>query len=82
MSVVEFLRVSAGGMLDPDASATSPHSAAKYTTADARAYDADELDQGYLEGFVLAGRITYRMILLSAAGLYLFNQFTGHLRLD
>ncbi len=81
MSSIEFMRLSSGVILDPKASALSPRTAAQYFAKDTNSFELDEAEQGYLDAFVLAGRIIYRLILLSAAALYLFNQFFGHINL-
>ena len=81
MSAIDFMRMPSSVVLDPTASALSPIASAPYSAMDTTSLDSDESEREYLEAFVLAGRIIYRLILLSAAGLYLFNQFFGQIQL-
>ncbi len=81
MSSIDFMRMPSGVILDPKASALSPRTAAQYFAMDTNSLELDEAEQGYLDAFVLAGRIIYRLILVSAAALYLFNYFFGHFNL-
>lgn len=77
MLLFNALRLNSGVVLDPNASAFSLMPAAKYSEMKLMPPQSDDLEQAYLDAFVLAGRIIYRLVLLAAASLYLFNQLTA-----
>jgi hypothetical protein len=81
MSVASVLRMNSDMVLDPGVSSFSPMTAADYTAMKLNPVSSDDPEQAYLDAFVLGGRILYRLILLLAACLYLFNQFFGHIQL-
>ena len=81
MSVAYVLRMNSDMVLDPGASSFSPITAAEYSARKFSTAVSDDPEQAYLDTFVLGGRILYRLILLAAACLYLFNQFFGHVQL-
>lgn len=77
MALLDIFRSNSGVVLDPNASAFFPVSAAKYSEMKFMPPVSDDLEQAYLDAFVLGGRIIYRLVLLAAASLYLFNQLTA-----